>query len=167
MFRFSKDRYGLGGGVGRGLGVGANLGVGVGLGVGVAVAVPVAMGVAVAVGVAVTVTVAVGVGVGLVAPQGVALDTGVGETLGVGPGYLRPLQYRFDPSHRRCWAVSGLPEGIEPNRFRQPSYPRRRDLPRSGAASWEWLTITAPWRLQYAAWPWTCRWQTYMHYRRC
>jgi len=85
---FSKDCYGLGGGVGRGLGVGPNLGVGVGLGVGVAVAVPVAVAVAVAVavGLAVTVTVAVGVGVGLVAPQGVALDTGVGETLGVGPG---------------------------------------------------------------------------------
>ena len=42
---FSKDCYGLGGGVGRGLGVGANLGVGVGLGVGVAVAVAVAVAV--------------------------------------------------------------------------------------------------------------------------
>ena len=44
--------------------------------------------VAVAVGVALTVTVAVAVavGVGVVAPQGVAVDGGVGETLGVGPG---------------------------------------------------------------------------------
>ncbi len=49
MFCFSKDDYGLGGGVGRGLGVGANLGVGVGRGVDVAAAVAVAVPVGVGV----------------------------------------------------------------------------------------------------------------------
>ena len=82
---FSKDYYGLGGGVGRGLGVGANLGVGVGLGVelAVAVAVAVAVGVTVAVAVAVAVGVGVGeaVGVGVGVPGGTELTAAKASTL--------------------------------------------------------------------------------------
>ena len=33
--------------------------------------------------------------------------------------------------------------------------------------AWESPTTTAPWRRKYAEWPWTCRWQSYMHYHRC
>src|SRR5262249_28152399 len=87
--------YGLGGKVGRGLGVGVlcpgvAVGVGgmLGVGVGLAAIVAVAVAVAVAVGVAVGGMVSLGVGgrFGVVAPHGVPLDAGGGETLGVGPG---------------------------------------------------------------------------------
>ena len=38
---------------------------------------------------------------------------------------------------------------------------------RFGSATPEWPTRAAPWRQRYAESPWTCRWQSYRHYRRC
>ena len=110
-FRGCENFYGLGTGVGRGLGDGAERGVGVGLGV----ELPVAVAVAVAVGLGLTVTVAVGVGVGVgvVAPQGVALDTGVGETVGVGPGVPTAAAMSIRPQPKTLFGGPAAPHNVE------------------------------------------------------
>jgi hypothetical protein len=116
-FRSCGNFYGLGGGaVGRGLGVGVGRpGVGdtvpLAVAVGVIVAVDVAVAVAVAVAVGVALTVAVDVGVGVVAPQGVALETGVGETLGVGPGVPTAAAISILPQPKTLFGGVGPPGG--------------------------------------------------------
>jgi hypothetical protein len=113
---FSKDCYGLGGGVGRGLGDGAERGVGVGLGVelAVAVAVAVAVGVAVAVAVAVGVGEAVGVGDG-VGPHadGVAVAVGVGLGLGVGDGVPTAAAMSIRPQPYTLLGGPASPHNVE------------------------------------------------------
>jgi len=88
---------------------GVPLGVGVGLG-GIVV---VAVAVAVAVGVALTATVAVAVavGVGVVAPHGVAVDGGVGETNGVGPGVPTAAAISIRPQPKTLFGGVGPPGG--------------------------------------------------------
>ena len=101
-FRSCESFYGLGGTVGRGLGVGVAR-AGVPLGIGVAVAVGVAL--------TVTVAVAVAVGVGVVAPHGVAVDGGVGETNGVGPGVPTAAAISIRPQPKTLFGGVGPPGG--------------------------------------------------------
>ena len=84
------------------------------VGVGLAGIVAVAVAVAVAVGVAVggTVSLGVGVTVGVVAPpHGVAVDGGVGETLGVGPGVPTAAATSIRPQPKTLFGGVGPPGG--------------------------------------------------------
>lgn len=123
--------HGRGCGVGRGLGVAlgvavavgegvggmVSLGVGVGLGKTVAVAVAVAVGEGDAgtLGVAVGLggIVPVGVGVGVVAPQGVALDAGVGETVGVGGGVPTAAAISIRPQPKTLFGGPAVPHSVD------------------------------------------------------
>ena len=85
---------------------------------------------------------------------------------GVIAGRSQPPIYRPGPIHTRCLAVPAVPHWVRRNKMCRVIQ-SSRDWRRFGAASLESRTTATPSRRKCAEWPWTCRWQSYMHYHRC